>query len=168
MTTTPAPPTDHDDDQPPSDAGAARMLISAALWARPEAIADVAALVAPGDLNTTPQWRIWKTIVDRARAGLAGTEIVLDELIRTGQATPTVRAELAAAATAGAYPEALNAYAAPVTAAAFRRAVESHGAALVEAHGTASEAELWQMVLNGGRKLRGIVERLTATRGGQL
>lgn len=168
MTTTPAPPeTDHD-DQPPPATGAARMLICAALWARPEAITDVAALVEPGDLNTTSQWAIWEAIVDRGRAGLAGTEIVLDELIRTGNATPGVRAELAAATTAGAYPEALTAYVAPVVADAFRRAVESYGAALVDAHATASEEELWQLVLDGGRKLRIIVDRLTAARGGQL
>lgn len=168
MTTTPAPPdTDHADEAIPAT-GAARMLLCAALLARPEAVADVAALVAPGDLNTTPQWTIWETITDRARQGLTGAEIVLDELTRTGQATTAVRLELANAATAGAYPEQLHAYAAPVVAAAFRRAVESYGQSLIEAHATASEEELWQFVIDGGRKLRAVVDRLTAVRGGQL
>ena len=144
------------------------MLISAALRARPDAIADVADLVAPEDLNTTSQWALWATITERAAAGLTGPEIVLDELTRTGRATASVRAELAAAATTVAYPEALAAYAAPIVADAYRRATESYGAALVDAHATASEAELWQLTLNGGRKLRGIFERLIAARGGDL
>lgn len=167
MTATSAPPTDHTGDLPPAT-GAARMLISAALWSRPEAITDVAALVAPGDLNTASQGRVWQAITNRAQAGLAGTEIVLDELIRTGNATPPVRAELANATTAGGYPEALKAYGAPVIAAALRRAVESHGLALADAHATASEEELWQLVIDGGKRLRGIVARLTTARGGDL
>lgn len=165
MTTTPAPPDT--DDLPPAT-GAARMLLCAALWTHPEAITDVAALVAPGDLNTTSQARIWEAITDRAQAGLAGPEIVLDQLVRTGQASAAVRLELAHAATAGAYPEAIRAYAAPVVADAFRRAVESYGAALVDAHATASEEELWQFVIDGGRKLRALASRLTAARGGDL
>lgn len=167
MTTTPAPPTDYSDDAAPAT-GAARMLLGSALMSPPEAITEVATLVAPGDLNTTSQWVIWQAITDRAKAGLTGAEIVLDELIRTGQATPAVRLELANAATAGAYPEQLHAYAAPVVADAFRRAVESYGQALADAYATASEEELWQFVIDGGRKLRAIVDRLIAARGGQL
>lgn len=144
------------------------MLLSAALRARPEAITEVMVLVEPEDLNTTSQWVLWATITERATAGLTGPEIVLDELTRTGNTTAAVRAELAAATTAGAYPEALTAYAAPIVAGSFRRAAESYGAALVDAHATTSEAELWQMILNGGRRLRTIVDRLADARGGQL
>ncbi|MBB1031273.1 hypothetical protein G6027_10310 [Dietzia sp. SLG310A2-38A2] len=144
------------------------MLLSAALQARPAAIIALAALVTPEDLDTASPWRVWEAIADRARDGLVGPEIILDELTRTGQAVIAVRAELIAAATAGGYPEALHAYAAPVIAAALRRTIESHGQALVDAHGTGSEEELWNLVVEGGSKLRGIVDRLNRARRGEL
>lgn len=166
MTTAPAPPETNEASHAAA-AAAARMLLSAALLARPESIRAVAALVGPENLDTASQGRVWEAITARARAGQAGPAIVLDELTRTGNTAPAVRAELIAATTAGGYPEQLHAYAAPVVAAAFRRAIESHGAALVDAHATASEEELWNLVVEGGRKLRSIVDRLTAARGGE-
>lgn len=142
-----------------------RLLLSGALWSSPAAVNAAAALVLPNDLDE-PHKTIWAAICALAGRGITGARAVMDELIRVGDASQVVRDEVAQATTAGGVPEALNYYAAQILADRFRRAVESYGAGAVGWSATASEDELWELVVTGGTRLRGLHDRLTAARKG--
>lgn len=142
-----------------------RLLLSGALWGSPVAVKAAATLVHPGDLDE-PHKTIWAAICALAGRGITGARAVMDELIRVGDGAQAVRDELSQATTAGGVPEALNFYAAQILAGHFRRAVESHGTGLVGWSATASEDELWEHIIAGGTRLRGLHDRLVAARKG--
>ena len=142
-----------------------RLLLSGALWGSPAVVTATATLVLPNDLDE-PHKTIWVAICALAGRGITGAGAVMDELIRVGDASQTVRDEVAQATTAGGVPEALNYYAAQILADRFRRAVESHGQGLVGWSATAGEHELWEHIVTGGTRLRSLNERLAAARKG--
>ena len=142
-----------------------RLLLCGALWASQKAVKNAATLVHPEDLDE-PHRTIWAAIVTLAGRGITGAQAVMDEIIRTGDASQLVRDELTQATTAGGVPEAIPYYCAQILAGHFRRAVESHGTGLVGWSATASEDELWEHVVTGGTRLRGLHDRLTAARKG--
>ena len=136
-----------------------RLLLSGALWGSQKAVTGAA------DLGE-PHRTIWAAICALAGRGITGAQAVMDELIRTGDASQPVRDELTQATTAGGVPEALPYYCAQILAGHFRRAVESHGTGLVGWSATSSEDELWEHIITGGTRLRGLHDRLTAARKG--
>ncbi|MBB1030677.1 hypothetical protein G6027_07210 [Dietzia sp. SLG310A2-38A2] len=142
-----------------------RLLLCGALWTSPAVVNDAAALIHPDDLDE-PHRTIWAAIVTLAGRGITGPQAVKDEIIRTGDASQMVRDELLQAMHAGGVPEALNYYCAQILADRFRRAVESYGTGAVGWAATASEDELWELIVTGGTRLRGLHDRLTAARKG--
>lgn len=142
-----------------------RLLLSGGLWGSPAAVNAAAALVHPGDLDE-PHRTVWGAITTLAARGITGAQTVMDEVIRTGDASQSVRDELVQATHAGGVPEALPYYCAQILADRFRRAVESYGTGLVGWTATASEVELWEHVIVGGTRLRGLHDRLAAARKG--
>lgn len=161
----PSPPT----QLPPHGPipGGTRLLISGLLWGRARDVHAALDLVAVDDLNG-PHKTIYAAISGCADDGLTGPLAVLDRLTRHGQATELVRAELVAATTAGGVAEAVPTYAAQVLAERFRDRANSYGRAIVEWSNSGTEAELWGGILAGGTNLRGLADRLTASRGGEL
>lgn len=144
---------------------ACRLLISGALWGSQKAVSAAATLVHPEDLDE-PHRTIWAALCALAGRGITGAQAAMDELVRTGDASRSVRDELTQATTAGGVPEAIPYYAAQILAGHFRRAVESHGTGLVGWSATASEDELWEHIITGGTRLRGLHDRLVAARKG--
>lgn len=148
---------------PPPDS--CRLLLSGALWGSQNAVNAAATLVHPEDLDE-PHRTIWAAICALAARGITGAQAVMDEIVRTGDASQSVRDELTQATTAGGVPEAIPYYCAQILAGHFRRAVESHGTGLVGWCATAGEDELWEHIITGGTRLRGLHDRLTAARKG--
>ncbi|MCT2076500.1 hypothetical protein [Dietzia cinnamea] len=148
---------------PPPDS--CRLLLSGALWGSQKAVNNAATLVHPEDLDE-PHRTIWAAICALAARGITGAQAVMDEIIRTGDASQSVRDELTQATTAGGVPEAIPFYCSQILAGQFRRAVESYGTGAVGWSATASEDELWELIVTGGTRLRGLHDRLTAARKG--
>lgn len=148
---------------PPPDS--CRLLLSGALWGSQKAVNNAATLVHPEELDE-PHRTIWAAIVTLAGRGITGAQAVMDEIVRTGDASQLVRDELTQATTAGGVPEAIPFYCSQILAGQFRRAVESYGTGAVGWSATASEDELWELIVTGGTRLRGLHDRLTAARKG--
>lgn len=144
---------------------AARLLLSGALWATPATVNTLAALVHSEDLDE-PHRTVWAAITTLATRQVTGAQTVMDEVIRAGDASKAVRDEIMLATTAGGVPEALNYYAAQILADRFRRAVESYGTGAVGWSATSSEDELWEHIVTGGTRLRGLRDRLVTARKG--
>lgn len=145
----------------------ARLLVSSLLWADPSTVVTVARLVHPGDLDE-PHRTMFAAVVACAHAGQAGPHLVLDRLVRQGDASQPVRDELSAATTAGGRTELLQDYAAAVLAERFRAACESYGRGVLGWAADGSESELWHGITAHGAELRKLADRLTAARGGEL
>ena len=145
----------------------ARLLVSALLWADTESILSTGKIVYPGDLDE-PHRTLYAALLDCAHAGKAGPRLILDRLMRDGDASQPVRDELVHATTAGGRPELLRDYAAAVLADRFRAACESYGQGVLGWVATGSESELWHGITSHGTELRKLADRLTAARGGEL
>ena len=142
-----------------------RLLLSGALWAAPADVNAAAALVHPDDL-AEPHKTIWSAICALASRRITGARAVMDEIVRTGDASRPVRDEITQATTAGGVPEAIPFYCSQILAGQFRRAVESYGTGAVGWSATASEDELWELIVTGGTRLRGLHDRLIEARKG--
>lgn len=145
----------------------ARLLLSALLWANTRTVLNAAVLVHPADLDE-PATTILAAIYTCARGGQVGHALVLDRIVRDGDASRAVRDELTHATTAGGRTELIQDYAAAVLADRFRVAAESYGRGIVAWAADGSEAELWMGVKSGGAALRRLAERLERARGGEL
>lgn len=145
----------------------ARMLVSALLWADTTTVLSAARLVHAGDLDE-PHRTLYAALLACANAGQAGPRLVLDRLMRDGDASQPVRDELVHATTAGGMPEMVRDYAAAVLADRFRAACESYGRGVIGWAADGSESELWQGITSHGTELRKLADRLTAARGGEL
>lgn len=145
----------------------ARLLLSALLWADTSTVLNTARLVHADDLDE-PHLTLYAAVVACARAGQAGPRLVLDRLMRDGDASQSVRDELLHATTAGGRPEMVADYCAAVLAERFRIACESYGRGVIGWAADGSEAELWQGITAHGTELRKLADRLTAARGGEL
>ncbi len=145
----------------------ARLLVSALLWADTGTILSVSKLVYPGDLDE-PHRTLYGALLDCAHAGQAGPRLVLDGLMRDGDASQPVRDELVQATTAGGMAEMVRDYAAAVLADRFRAACESYGRGVIGWAADGSESELWHGITSHGTELRKLADRLTAARGGEL
>lgn len=145
----------------------ARLFLSGLLWADTRTVLNAARLVHVDDLDA-PHRTVYAAVLACAHDGQAGARLVMDRLIRDGDASQPVRDELAAATTAGGRPELLGDYAAAVLAERFRAACESYGQAVLGWTATGSESELWHGITSTGTTLRQLADRLTAARGGEL
>lgn len=145
----------------------ARLLLSALLWADPRTVLKSARLVHPADLSA-PHCTVYAAVIACANAGQAGALLVMDRLIRDGDASDAVRHELEDATTAGGRPELVRDYAAAVLADRFRVACESYGRGVIGWAADGSESELWHGITSHGTELRKLADRLTAARGGEL
>lgn len=145
----------------------ARLLLSAMLWADARTVLNAAQIVHPGDLDE-PHRSVYAAVVACAHAGQAGPRLVLDRLVRDGDASQLVRDELVHATTAGGRTELLEDYAAAVLAERFRAACESYGRGVIGWAADGSESELWHGITAHGAELRKLADRLTAARGGEL
>lgn len=145
----------------------ARLLVSALLLADTRTILSTGTLVHHGDLDE-PHRTLYAAVMACAHAGQAGPRLVLDRLVRDGDASQAVRDELVHATTAGGRSELLEDYAAAVLADRFRAACESYGRGVIGWAADGSEAELWHGITSHGTELRKLADRLTAARGGEL
>lgn len=145
----------------------ARLLLSGLLWADARTVLNVARLVHPEDLDE-PHRTVYAAVVACARADQAGARLVMDRLVRDGDASQSVRDELADATTAGGRPELVRDYGAAVLADRFRAACESYGRGVIGWAADGSESELWAGITTHGTELRKLADRLTAARGGEL
>lgn len=145
----------------------ARLLVSALLWADTGTVLSAGRLVHPGDLDE-PHRTLYGAVLACAHAGQAGPRLVLDRLMRDGDASQTVRDELVHATTAGGRSELLRDYCAAVLADRFRAACESYGRGVIGWAADGSESELWHGITSHGTELRKLADRLTAARGGEL
>jgi hypothetical protein len=138
------------------------LLVGSLLYGDPCGVLD---LVHDDDLADPPTSAVLatiRTLADRA----VGPQLVLDDLMRRGEASPSVRRALITALTAGAALGAAGDYAAAALAEALRRKVESFGHALQQAADSASEAELGALIAHGATECAGLAARLNAFRGG--
>lgn len=145
----------------------ARLFLSALLWADTRTVLNSAQVVYAGDLDE-PHRTVYAAVLACAHDGQAGARLVMDRLIRDGDASQSVRDELADSATAGGRPELLRDYAAAVLADRFRVACESYGRSVIGWAADGSESELWTGITSTGTQLRMLADRLTAARGGEL
>lgn len=145
----------------------ARLLLSALLQADTSTVTSIGNLVHPGDLDE-PHRTVYAAVLACAHAGHTGPQLVLDRIIRDGDASQPVRDELVDATTAGARVELVREYAAPVLAERFRAACESYGRGVIGWAATGSESELWHGIVSHGIELRRLADRLAAARGGEL
>lgn len=145
----------------------ARLLLSGLLWADTRTVLNSARLVHEVDLDE-PHRSVFAAVIACAHDGQAGARLVLDRLVRDGDASQSVRDELADATTAGGRPELVRDYAAAVLADRFRAACESYGRGVIGWAADGSESELWAGITTHGTELRKLADRLTAARGGEL
>lgn len=145
----------------------ARLFLSALLWADTRTALNSARLVFPEDLDE-PHRTVYAAVMACAHDGQAGARLVMDRLVRDGNASQVVRDELSDSATAGGRSEMLRDYAAAVLADRFRAACESYGRGVIGWAADGSESELWQGITSHGTELRKLADRLTAARGGEL
>lgn len=145
--------------------GVGEMLVGALMYSSSAEAAAVLALIHDDDVDPP------LNVVLKAIRMLVGRDVppspqlTLDELGRTGSLTRQTATALRAATTTGACASAAGHYAAAVVSRSLRRQTESVGTALVEAAGTAPEADLTPLVNNAVVTIRDCARRLDALRG---
>lgn len=144
----------------------ASLMLCALMYSPAELVVAVTEKLDPAVDLDPPGATVFSAVVELARQGLDPAPVlVLDQLRRHGQADRRTAAWLASASTAGAPPESARRYASVVVADSLHRHVESLGAALTSASGTASEAELHHLVVSGSARIKNITDRLSVLRG---
>lgn len=144
-----------------------RLLLSGLPWGDTSTVLKVARLVHVADLDE-PHRTLYAALLACAGDGQAGPRLVLDRLMRTGEASQSVRDELVHSTTAGGRTELVAGYAAAVLAERFRAACDSYGRGVIGWAADGSESELWTGITTHGTELRKLADRLTAARGGEL
>lgn len=149
------------------DTNPARLIVCALMWSTPEQVRSALELVTADDF-TTPHRDIIYTIAQLASHDVTGAEAVMSELLRRGDFHGAVRREMEIAPLAGGVPEGIRDYATSYLAQRFRDCTAAYGNAITAASETSPEGELWGSIVDGGRELRRLSDRLAQLRGGAL
>lgn len=145
---------------------AVELLVCALFYSHCPIVLQVAECVdADVDLDE-PARDGYRAVVQLARQDISpAPELVLDELRRTGCLDRATACWLVAAATAGAPPETARRYAAIVVSNSLRRQLESFGATLATAAGSAAEDELKMLIDRSVLRISMTFGRLAVLRG---
>jgi replicative DNA helicase len=145
---------------------AVELLVCALFYSNCPIVLQIAEYVdADVDLDE-PARNGYRALVQLARQDISpAPELVLDELRRTGRLDRAAACWLAAAATAGAPPETARRYAAIVVSNSLRREIESFGATLATAAGSAAEDELKMLIDRFVLRISATFGRLAVLRG---
>lgn len=161
MTTSQYPPATGIDAQP------ARLAVCALIWSSPAQVRSALEIVNIEDFDT-PHREIVATIAHLATRDITGPEAVMGELLRRGDYHGPVRREMETAPLSGGVPEGIKDYLTSHLAQRFRDRTAAYGNALATASESSSEHELRGAIVDGGRELRRLADRLVALRGGAL
>lgn len=141
------------------------MFIGSLMYSTVTEVRDVLRFVEDTDVDEPATAVLGAVRALALRGTPPGPQLVSDELRRRGRLTRTVGVWLSGATASGACASAAKSYAGAVVAQAFRRDVESYGAALTSMSASASEVDVAATVERAASKIRSIAGRLAELRG---